>query len=57
MTWILVLALYSPGGDLVHSSSFVYHDYQECLQKSKTWRGRDPMGLERRGYCFSTKMT
>jgi hypothetical protein len=57
MTWILILALYSPGGDLVESRSFLYYDYQECLHKSKTWRGRDAMGLERRGYCISRKIT
>ena len=56
MTWILILALYSPGGDLVESRSFLYFDYEDCQKKSKTWRGRDAMGLIRRGYCISSKM-
>lgn len=57
MTWILVLALYSPGGDLVESHNFLYWDRESCLEKSRTWRGRDAMGLRRRAYCYSQKVT
>lgn len=57
MSWILILALYTPGGDLVESRSFLYFDYDDCLRKSQRWRGRDAMGLRRQGYCISKKMT
>lgn len=57
MTWILILALYSPGGDLVESQSFVMPTQEACRIKSQTWRGRDPMGLRRVGICVSRLMT
>lgn len=57
MTWILVLALYSPGGDLVESHNFLYWDKESCLEKSRTWRGRDAMGLRKKAYCLQKIVT
>lgn len=57
MTWILVLSLYSPGGDHLESSYFRLWDERQCLDMARRWRGRDALGVRYRAECIARKAT
>jgi hypothetical protein len=53
MKWILVVAMFSPGGDFIGKYEMPAASLQKCNDKRKVVQGRDEFGIDYRAICVT----
>lgn len=53
MKWILVVAMFSPGGDFIGKYEVPSVSLQKCNHQRKIIQGRDEFGIDYRAICVT----
>lgn len=52
--WVLIIAMYSPGGDFMDKRHLVLPDQKACVQaKAQIEKTESPMGVKVKGLCVT----